>query len=176
MILENISSTELEIFGFNFDEIENEPTFFREEDTIYIEVTLKRLDDRICPNCKSKNVIIKDNETIKIKNSGSVQIYDCKNDKHIKNVIVIIHKKKYFCKDCKHTFSQQSNFSTKYKRISNDLAWKIFEEFKTTKTFTEIAHRYSLSVTTIENLFDKMVVVNRKPLAEVLCFDEIRFK
>lgn len=46
MILENISSTELEICGFNFDEIENEPIFFREEDTIYIEVTLKRLDDK----------------------------------------------------------------------------------------------------------------------------------
>ena len=100
--------------------------FFREEDKIYIEVTLMSLKERICPNCNSRNVFIKDNETVKIKNSGSVQILNRKNVQLIINVIVIIHKKKYFCKDCKHTFSQQCDFSTKYKRISNDLARKIY--------------------------------------------------
>lgn len=150
--------------------------FFREEDKIYIEVTLMSLKERICPNCNSRNVVIKDNETVKIKNSGSVKILNRKNCQLIINVIVIIHKKKYFCKDCKRTFSQQYDFSTKYKRISNDLARKIYEEFKTTKTFTEISIRFCLSVTAIEKLFDIMVKVERKPLTEILCFDEILFK
>lgn len=42
--------------------------FFREEDKIYIEVTLMSLKERICPNCNSRNVVIKDNETVEIKN------------------------------------------------------------------------------------------------------------
>ena len=107
--------------------------FFREEDKIYIEVTLMSLKERICPNCNSRNVVIKDNETVKIKNSGSVKILNRKNGQLIINVIVIIHKKKYFCKDCKHTFSQQYDFLQNIKGFPMILHGKFMRSLKQQK-------------------------------------------
>ncbi len=53
----------------------------------------------------------------------------------------------------------------------------IHNEFTSKMTFSDIAKRYGLSTNRVIQIFDEKVkVVPRRPLPEVLCIDEIKFQ
>ena len=101
---------------------------------------------------------------------------DIQHDKIITDFRIILFKRKYKCKNCNKIFRQVTDVVDKHKKITNQLAWIIFDEFKKVQSFTDIAKRYNLSVTTVIDLFEKMVHVGRRALPTILCIDEIKFE
>lgn len=124
-------------------------------------------DNRICPYCKSNNVIIHDHDTVEI---------NCSETDHIKDILRII-KVRFKCKDCHKTYTPKINGIDQYSKISNQSRDMIIKDFVKPITFTQIAKRYSLSVARIIQIFDEYIkYVPRKEFPIVMCIDEISFK
>ena len=171
-----LASNKLEIFGLNPDYFEGDPIITINEDIIFLELKLKDEDPRICPYCGSANIVIKETLSSSFNGSGLVKLVDIQQNKIITDFKVILFKRKYKCKDCKKMFRQKVDIVDRYKKVSNQLVWLIYDEFKKVQSFTDIANRYNLSTTTIINIFDKLVHAGRRTLPTILCIDEIKFE
>lgn len=171
-----LASNKIEIFGLDSDSFEADPIVTINEDIVFLELKLKDDNPRICPFCGSSNVVIKETISSELNGSGLVKLVDIQHDKIITDFRIILFKRKYKCKNCNKIFRQVTDVVDKHKKITNQLAWIIFDEFKKVQSFTDIAKRYNLSVTTVIDLFEKMVHVGRRALPTILCIDEIKFE
>lgn len=124
-------------------------------------------DNRMCPNCCSKNAYIHSFRTAEINCSDNNQITD----------ILRVKKVRLKCRECGKTFTPKLNGIEPYAKTSNQTLQLIYSEFTNKITFSDIAKRYGLSTNRVMQIFDeKIKYVPRRPLSEVLCIDEIKFQ
>ena len=129
----------LSLIGINENEIDSfelVSSDTKREATLF--VFLKHFES-CCPNCKSRNYVIKENVSCKIKHSVL-------SNHHLS---VIVYKKRYYCKDCKKTFTQPFSLFTKRSRISLLTKHNIVEDLYKTITITQIAKNNDVSWSTV---------------------------
>ena len=134
----------------------------RENDIVYINVTLIK-KTYVCPCCGSIRTIVKDykNKTI---------IHSILNT----NKCVIIYRcRRYICKDCSKTFQEDNPFTVSFSKISNATIMQVLKDLKRTNyTFSSVAEKNNVSVSTVVNIFDQYVDMQPGHLSRVLSIDE----
>ena len=136
--------------------------FIEEGNNIVLFAQLKGTH-KTCPYCKSENTIIKEYKARKIHglNNGS------------KNVEIDLRIPRYFCKDCKKTYTYDtSGFIAN--SITKDELNKILIEFGQMETFSDIARNFNLTITEVIKLFDKYCDNLNDKVGEAVCIDEFK--
>ena len=90
------------------------------------------------------------------------------------NPCFIIYKaRRFYCKTCKHTYYERNPFALKYDKLSSYTIFAILNDLKDhTVTFKNVATKYNISITSVQNIFDSYVDAIRMSLPEVICIDE----
>ncbi len=126
----------------------------------------QKTDNRICPHCRSKNVVINDYDWIEINCSETDQIRDT----------LRIRKVRFKCRDCNKTFTPPLSGIERYARTSLHTINMIVKDFFKKMTFRDIGERYGITSARVIQIFDeKIPCVPRRNMPFVLCIDEIRF-
>jgi len=89
------------------------------------------------------------------------------------NSIIIFHQRRYRC-SCGKRFNEDNLFVGKGNKISNTSKLFIMKEMKYKQSFTDIAKRLNISITTVIRYFRNHFVAKRVQLPEALCVDEFR--
>ena len=91
-----------------------------------------------------------------------------------RNVVLKLVKKKWKCKTCSYFESDKFPFVEDYKRVTNNVDFLIVQAFKDYNlTARQIAKQFNVSDTYALQTFDRYVDLDRLPLPEVLCVDEV---
>lgn len=117
-----------------------------------------------CPNCNQITDKIKDFRSQKI-------LLDSLNGKP---TYALVNKRRYICPHCARSFYEMTGFSSKYQRRSRSQFAHIIHECSQKQSFTQIAQRYSVSVTTVIRYFSMVVFSAPKTLPEVISIDEFK--
>ncbi len=126
----------------------------------------QKTDNRICPHCRSKNVVINDYDWIEINCSETDQIRDT----------LRIRKVRFKCRDCNKTFAPPLVGIERYAKTSLHTINMIVKDFFKKMTFRDIGERYGITSARVIQIFDeKIPCVPRRNMPFVLCIDEIRF-
>lgn len=91
-----------------------------------------------------------------------------------KSTTFYVKTPRYKCQVCKKTFTQKNSYALSRSRVSHEtvnLVLNALAEYNSTEKST--ANLFHISVTTVQNIFDKYVNYVRKPLPKVLSIDEI---
>ena len=89
-----------------------------------------------------------------------------------KEIMIIYNSRRYFCPYCGKTFNERNNFDKTYSCITNATLISILKDLKHyTATYTHIADRYEISLTTVVNIFDNHVQIKRHQLQSIICID-----
>lgn len=132
----------------------------------FIYETVQRIDRRICPYCKSGNVVINDYRYSEI---------NCSETDYIKDILRI-KKVRFKCKECEKTFTPTLNGLNRNASMSSQTLDMIVKDFTKMESFANIAKKYGITRSTILKIFDRIITfVPRKEMPEVLCIDEIKF-
>lgn len=135
----------------------------QQADGIHVEVTLC-VAEHNCPVCGTVTSKIKDYKRKSITHSavvGSPCIIDYK-------------ARRYLCSACNKTFYEHNPFALPGSKISLFTVYNVLNDLKqSTETFTSVANRHHVSITTATSIFDKHVHMARRQLPEVICVDEV---
>ena len=117
-----------------------------------------------CKHCGSTNIIKHTDyqRTIKYQN---ILNYKC---------ILKFSQKRFYCKDCKKTFNQETSFVSKHSTIANSLKVNMLMETKKKKSFKDISIESNVSDATVHNEFKKSLFDYRGKLTRVICIDEFK--
>lgn len=152
----------LKFFNIEKNDIQNF-CITRKPDGICIEITLNQKYHQ-CPICGHMTQKIKDYSERKIIHSV-LSVCDC---------YIIYRARRYQCPHCKKTFLENNPFAFGSSRVSIATVSNILRDLKSpNETFTSVAKRYDLSVTTVINIFDEHVRISRRPLPECIGIDEV---
>lgn len=128
-------------------------------------ITLK-VKDHVCPKCGSFTHSIKDYKTRKLKHKILIPF----------NSTIFYHQRRYRCKVCGATFIEKNPFTGNRYVMTPTTIINILNDLKPyTSTYSSIAKKYGVSVSTVIDIFDKHVQIPRKKLTEILCWDEFYF-
>lgn len=151
----------INLVGLQPSEIQN-ITIIRNEEQVLINVTLSK-KQYVCPCCGSIRISIKDYRKKKIvhsilNNSKCLIIYNCR---------------RLQCNDCKKTFDEDNPFTDQRDKISNATIVQVLKDFKRCNyTFTSIAEKNHISISSAVNIFDQYVDMQPGVLPRVLSIDE----
>lgn len=165
-----IPNTILSTFGIKDDIFLTQPTAIENEENITVFATLEPLSgsEKICPHCKSKNIVVKDKRIVKITLIPFVG--------QTKPILLLLEKRRYVCKSCLKTFTQDTSLVNKGKRLSNEIYWAVFAECKKIISYTQIAENLKIPTPTVLSIFDEMPFDPKIELPSALCIDEKAFK
>lgn len=161
MINDNIELLKfVELHHYDVDKIKTNVHIDETSANITVNLFLNRRQV-ICPFCKSNHTNIKDIIKKKINHCIKPQ----------QKIEIILHQKRFICKDCKHTFMENNPIGD---GISTYGELRMINMLRNPrKTFTDVARDCFTSISNVINHFDKRVQINRHTLSRVLCFDEI---
>lgn len=132
-------------------------------DGLYISITLNVLPHQ-CPVCGQITTKIKDYQEKKIVHSVLTS----------KNCYIIYRARRYRCHCCHKIFYEHNPFTFGNSRISVATVYNILRDLKyPNETFTSVAKRYDVSVTSAINIFDTHIHMPRRPLPECIGIDEV---
>ena len=120
-----------------------------------------------CPHCNSKNIVKNGFRKRKIR-----FIPNQKYDTHLH-----LDVQRYYCKDCKHSFSPSTSIAEDNSSFSNNLIFSVAEDLKGNSSFTDIAKVNNISISSVIRIMNKKFndyVPSKKFLPEVLCIDEFK--
>ena len=155
----------IKLLNLNPEEVESlEPILSSNGNCDYKLMLKKR--NHICPYCGYMTTRIKDYSIRKIKtkvfNGASSNIF--------------YKSRRYLCPKCNRSFVEQSPLIGSRKTISQNMAAGILEDLKPyNSTFSSVARKYNVSVTTVVDLFDRHVQIPPNPISEIMCWDEFYF-
>lgn len=148
----------IESLGLDIREISKfEPII--EGNTIYICLTLKRRLHR-CPYCGSVQIYLKEWKCRFVKSSLLTSI-----------AYLEVKYPRYFCRDCKKTFSQQLSISYSTNK-SKRFVEKVLHECLKIRTYADIADQFDTNAMEIIRIFDKFHPNLREEIGEIICIDE----
>lgn len=152
----NIINKLLNLEGVLIKNIKNSKDFTE----IHIDTPVK---EQVCPCCNSKTSYIHDYRFQRIKDLPLYQ----------KPCFLVLHKRRYICKNCGKKFYERFSFLPKYYRTTNRLTAFILDSLKDVVSMKHIAEHANLSTTTVSKRFD---LLNYKPknLPSVLSIDEFK--
>lgn len=115
--------------------------YFRENEEngnleAFIEMPVK---EHRCPHCGYTTTYIKDYRLQKVKDLSLVG----------KPLIVTIRKRRYICKNCNSTFSENNPYIKRYCHFPQRFYFESIKETLTLQSFTSIARRVGVSVSSI---------------------------
>ena len=132
------------------------------KDGVHVNITLNQ-NYYQCPVCGNMTNKIKDYKDKKIVHSVL----------NVTNCYIIYHARRYQCSHCKKTFYENNPFSFGG-RLSVVTVSNVLRDLKSPNaTFTDVAKRYNISVTSAINIFDRHVHISRRQLPECLALDEV---
>lgn len=128
---------------------------------------LKKEIQIICPHCGLINACRpRSMVTQIIKHSSAIE----------DNIIIKLKRRVYLC-ECGKTFKEINHFTNTKKKLTFQKEFKILEALKDiNKSFTDVAKEFDVSITSVQNIFDTRININRQPFTEVLCVDEVYSK
>lgn len=86
---------------------------------------------------------------------------------------ILLHRRVFIC-SCGKTFREPNNIIAPKKRITKELEMKILDTLKNINlSFSDVAKEFNVSTTTVKTIFKSRINLNRLPLTEVLCVDEV---
>ena len=117
-----------------------------------------------CPHCRSLTNRIKDyrQQEILLTWLDNVPMY------------ALLHKRRYFCPTCGHSFYPPTPLVQPYQRRSQRQQLAIIQECARKQSFSDIASRFHLSTTTIIRYFDLISFGKPGTLPAVLSIDEFK--
>ncbi len=125
---------------------------------------LKKETNVKCPKCNSKRITSRGTKSNEF-------IHATLKEQEIK---IKLYSHIYKCDECCSYFKQDNPFIIQGKKATHQNDLMILNDLKDINaTFTSIAKRYGVSVTYVQNLFDKKVDIKRGKLPEVLAIDEV---
>lgn len=152
------------ILNINEVDIERIQTVNKNE-LLEIELWIKEKENVLCPSCLIK-LNIHGYTIRKIKHSA-LNNRDC---------IIFYHQRRYRCKECGSTYSEDNPFSDSKDNLSYETKINILKDLKYPgSTYSAVAKRNGVSITTVQRLFEKCVNIKRKPLPRCLSIDEHYF-
>ena len=126
----------------------------------FIEMPVK---EHHCPNCGHVTTFIKDYRLQTVKDLSVLG----------KPLTVTIRKRRYVCKHCNATFTEENTYIKRYCHFPNRLYIESLTESFRLQSFTSVAKRLGVSVTSIIRWFDKLNCPHPK-LPECIAIDEFR--
>lgn len=90
------------------------------------------------------------------------------------NCILEIRMIRFKCKICNHTFTQELNLINKKQKITKAQRLEIILACKEICSFSSIAKRFNVSVSSVINIFKNNVSLKRLELTEAIGIDEFR--
>lgn len=138
-------------------------TITHKTDGVYINITLNQKYHQ-CPVCGQMTKKIKD--------------YSKKTIVHsvlsVSNCYITYNARRYQCPHCKKTFFENNPFAFGHSRVSIATVSNILRDLKApNETFTSVAKRYNVSVSTAIKTFDEHVHIPRRMLPECIGIDEV---
>lgn len=88
--------------------------------------------------------------------------------------IIRYKQRRFKCLLCHKTFNEDSSLVEKGSTISNASKLKILEETTKKQTFTDVAIRYDVTSTTVNNEFIRHIADYRAKLTSTICIDEFK--
>ena len=131
-----------------------------EEQHIYLSLPVQ---EQCCPHCGHLTSYIKDYREQRIKDLGAFG----------STVYLHVRKRRYVCKKCSKTFYEKNTFLARYQRATNRFALKIIEEIQAAQPFSQIAKRFSVSISTVLRKFS-IINFPKPKLPGILSIDEFR--
>lgn len=128
-------------------------------------IILKR-SIQVCPHCGSLTDRIKDYKIRKLNHKVLIHSHS----------FIFYKQRRYCCKDCGKSFVEYSPFTGTRHILTASTVINILNDLKPyTSTFSSVAKKYGVSVSTVVDIFDRHVQIKRKTLTHILCFDEFYF-
>lgn len=139
--------------------------YFRENEEngnleAFIEMPVK---EHRCPHCGYTSTYIKDYRLQKVKDLSLVG----------KPLIVTIRKRRYICKNCNSTFSENNPYIKRYCHFPQRFYFESIKETLTLQSFTSIARRVGVSVSSIIRWFDN-INYPKAELPSCIAIDEFK--
>ena len=139
--------------------------YFRENEEngnleAFIEMPAK---EHRCPHCGHTTTYIKDYRLQTVKDLTVAG----------KALIVTVRKRRYICKECNSTFTENNPYIKRYCHFPQRLYFESIKETLNLQSFTSIARKLGVSVTSIIRWFDKLNYPHPK-LPECIAIDEFR--
>ena len=116
-----------------------------------------------CPHCGNSTTYIKDYRLQTVRDLVVLG----------KPLIVTIRKRRYICKNCNTTFTEENPYIKRYCHFPDRLYLESIKETFCLQSFSSIAKRFGVSVTSIIRWFDKLNCPHPK-LPECIAIDEFR--
>lgn len=149
---------------FNIDIQKSSATYF--ENSTTLDIYLNRNIFK-CTNCDSEDIKVRSVVNTKIKYSLFID----------NPIELILHRRKFYCKDCNKYFIEQNPIVSENRNISFITDLTILNLLKDpTITYTKAAKLTNTSATYVTKVFDSKVNLSREPLSTVVCIDEIYAK
>lgn len=158
MSLTNYNETSVIFKGF----IVKKTTLNKVTNTYEVFLSLPR-KQHTCPRCQQT--------TDKIKDYRQQQIKDI-NILNYQTIIVLL-KRRYICSHCGKCFAEENHLIAKYQRNTLRLEQSIINECNLLQSFSQIAKRFNLSVTTIIRKFN-IISYSLPKLPECISIDEFK--
>ena len=125
---------------------------------------LKKETNVQCPICDSFNISSRGTRAREFIHANTKE----------QDVRIKLYSHVYKCNECNSYFQQRNPFILQGRKTTHQNDVMILEDLKDINaTFTSIANKYGVSVTFVQNLFDKKVDIPRGKLPEVLAIDEV---
>ena len=116
-----------------------------------------------CPHCGNSTTYIKDHRLQTVRDLVVLG----------KPLIVTIRKRRYICKNCNTTFTEENPYIKRYCHFPDRLYLESIKETFCLQSFSSIAKRFGVSVTSIIRWFDNLNYPHTK-LPECIAIDELR--
>ena len=152
----------LQLFNLESSDVQD-VSCIRAGNNVIVDVTLIS-EPGPCPICGCDHPCIKN---YVIKNITHSVLSD-------RRCILRYHARRYQCPVCGKTYYEHNPFVFKSMKISALTVYNALEDLKKpTETFSSVAKRYFISSTSVASIFDSHVDMKRKPLPEMINFDEV---
>lgn len=89
-----------------------------------------------------------------------------------KNVHLVLRKRRYRC-TCGKRFFEVNTWLPRYRRMTNRVSSAVINELSGVASYTSVAKKFSLSVTTVQRIFD-LVSYPKPAMPKVLAIDEFK--
>lgn len=162
MDFESIKHLGVNPYLFIFDDCEER--FDQDNINHIIILHMIKENNKECPLCKSNKVVSK--------GTKSNEFIHANRDE--KNIKIKLYRHVYKCNNCNHYFRQDNPFVIQGNKLTHSNDVEILEAIRNIKTtYSDIAKRFNVSPTYVQNLFDKKVKVSRGSMPTVLAIDEV---
>lgn len=118
--------------------------------------------EHICPACGTQTAVIHDYRMQQIKDIPAFG----------KSVRLRLRKRRYRC-TCGKRFFETNTWLPRYRRMTNRVGMAVINELSGVGSYTSVAKKFSLSVTTVQRIFD-LVSYPKPTMPHVLAIDEFK--